>query len=108
MLSSMEREFKTMFDRFDGESVKTGERPVLSEDGAIDLLMTQYSGDQIKAMVDMKEVDQEHTEQIMESSAMPEPVEEDSDMAKLVEDGILEETGSAPKKRGRPRREKSA
>ena len=103
MLSSMDRVFKTMFDRFDGESVKTGERPVLSEDGAIDLLMTQYSGDQIKAMVDMKEVDQEHTEQIMESSAMPEAVEEDSDMAKLVADGILEETKSTPKKRGRPR-----
>jgi len=51
----------------------------------------------------MKEVDQEHTEQIMESSAMPEAVEEDSDMAKLVADGILEETKSAPKKRGRPR-----
>ena len=103
MLSNMDRVFKTMFDRFDGESVKTGERPVLSEDGAIDLLMTQYSGDQIKAMVDMKEVDQEHTEQIMESSAMPEAVEEDSDMAKLVADGILEETKSTPKKRGRPR-----
>ena len=103
MLSNMDRVFKTMFDRFDGESVKTGERPVLSEDGAIELLMTQYSGDQIKAMVDMKEVDQEHTEQIMESSAMPEAVEEDSDMAKLVADGILEETKSAPKKRGRPR-----
>jgi|TARA_R110000823_G_scaffold59388_2_gene142661 hypothetical protein len=103
MLSNMDRVFKTMFDRFDGESVKTGERPVLSEDGAIELLMTQYSGDQIKAMVDMKEVDQEHTEQIMESSAMPEAVEEDSDMAKLVADGILEETKSTPKKRGRPR-----
>ena len=103
MLSSMDRVFKTMFDRFDGESVKTGEMPVLSEDGAIELLMTQYSGDQIKAMVDMKEVDQEHTEQIMESSAMPEAVEEDSDMAKLVADGILEETKSTPKKRGRPR-----
>ena len=108
MLSSMDRVFKSMFDRFDGESGKTGERPVLSEDGAIELLMTQYSGDQIKAMVDMKEVDQEHTQQIMESSTAPEAVEEDSDMAKLVEDGILEETGSAPKKRGRPRREKSA
>jgi hypothetical protein len=103
MLSNMDRVFKTMFDRFDGESGKTGEMPVLSEDGAIELLMTQYSGDQIKAMVDMKEVDQEHTEQIMESSAMPEAVEEDSDMAKLVADGILEETKSAPKKRGRPR-----
>ena len=103
MLSNMDRVFKTMFDRFDGESGKTGEMPVLSEDGAIELLMTQYSGDQIKAMVDMKEVDQEHTEQIMESSAMPEAVEEDSDMAKLVADGILEETKSTPKKRGRPR-----
>ena len=108
MLSSMDKVFKSMFDRFDGESGKTGERPVLSEDGAIELLMTQYSGDQIKAMVDMKEVDQEHTEQIMESSVTPEAVEEDSDMAKLVADGILEETDSAPKKRGRPRREKSA
>jgi|19_taG_2_1085344.scaffolds.fasta_scaffold02995_4 hypothetical protein len=104
MLSSMDRVFKTMFERFDGESGKTGQRPVLSEDGAIELLMSQYSGDQIKAMVDMKEVDQEHTEQIVESSAAPE-AEEDEGMAKLVADGILEETNVEPisKKRGRPR-----
>jgi len=104
MLSSMDRVFKTMFERFDGESGKTGQRPVLSEDGAIELLMSQYSGDQIKAMVDMKEVDQEHTEQIVESSSAPD-VEEDEGMAKLVADGILEETNVEPisKKRGRPR-----
>jgi hypothetical protein len=55
-------------------------------------------------MVDMKEVDQEHTEQIVESSAAPE-AEEDEGMAKLVADGILEETNVEPisKKRGRPR-----
>ncbi len=103
MLSSMDKVFKAMFERFDGESGATGNVPVLSEDGAIELLMTQYSGDQIKAMVDMKEIDQEHTDQIVAASSEPE-ASEDKEMAELVEAGVLEESNSAPKKRGRPKK----
>ena len=103
MLSSMDKVFKAMFERFDGESGATGNVPVLSEDGAIELLMTQYSGDQIKAMVDMKEIDQEHTDQIVAASSEPE-ASEDKEIAELVEAGVLEESNSAPKKRGRPKK----
>lgn len=105
MLSSMDKVFKTMFDRFDGQAGETGQIPVLSEDGAIELLMSQYSGDQVKAMVDMKELQQEHTEQIMASSSEPEP-SEDKEVVKLVEEGILEEVTPVSTKRGRPRKGK--
>ena len=105
MLSSMDKVFKTMFERFDGQAGETGQIPVLSEDGAIELLMSQYSGDQVKAMVDMKELQQEHTEQIMASSSEPEP-SEDKEVVKLVEEGILEEAAPASTKRGRPRKGK--
>ena len=105
MLSSMDKVFKTMFERFDGQAGETGQIPVLSEDGAIELLMSLYSGDQVKAMVDMKELQQEHTEQIMASSSEPEP-SEDKEVVKLVEEGILEEAAPASTKRGRPRKGK--
>ena len=108
MLSSMDKVFKTMFERFGDQSDKTGEIPIISEDGAIELLMSQYSGDQIRAMVDMKEVEEEHTDQIVASSSEPEPTEDDSEIQKLVSEGVLEEASPAPKKKGRPRGKKNA
>ena len=108
MLSSMDKVFKAMFERFGDQSDKTGEIPVISEDGAIELLMSQYSGDQIRAMIDMKEIDQEHTDQIVASSSEPEPTEDDSEIQKLVSEGVLEEASPAPKKKGRPRGKKNA
>ena len=70
--------------------------------------MSQYSGDQIRAMIDMKEIDQEHTDQIVASSSEPEPTEDDSEIQKLVSEGVLEEASPAPKKKGRPRGKKNA